>query len=291
MDENKSVVKVTVVIHTFNQEKFISECIKSVLSQDYLESMKLLIIDDASTDKTLEICENYQKSYPERIRISALSENELSQGLLVGLNEYLKIDTKYIAWCDGDDYWIDKSKIRKQVQYLEQNPSIGIVHTSYRILIQDSNVFQSVARSTKENEKSKTFEPQDLVNGNHIKQSTAMMINGALDFGFVGSARGIYACDWLMCASVAASKQILFLPEESAVVRVTKNGIWNGADHEENRRQKELVRWYCAYRLPDSELREAFRRRVILDWIRGQIVKSNAYRLIRPVIRLARRLK
>jgi len=294
VEKGEIIPTVSVVIHTYNQENYIGECIESVISQDYFSNIKIIIIDDASTDSTLDVCISFQKRYPKKIEITALETNELSQGLFVGLNTYLSIESKYIAWCDGDDYWTDISKISKQVSILETNPAIGIVHTEYNYLHQKENEkeYESVCRSESEREKARNYKKiRDLVSGNHVKQSTAVMILNAIDFNFVGAAPGIYACDWLILVSASRNYGIHYIEKPTTSVRVTKNGIWSGATYDRNREQKDLVRWYCADRLPASELREAFRQKVAADWTRSLIAKSKSYQIVRPYISVVRLLK
>lgn len=276
---------VTVVVHTFNQEGYISQCLEGILSQKCISRISILIIDDASSDGTLKICESYQKKYPKNIEINALRKNELSLGLFVGLEAYLEIKTKYIAWCDGDDYWTDELKIEKEISILENNAKIAIVHTNYLVLRTDRLDALPTRRASFEIDRALKFnQGKDLVSGNLIKQSTALMLRDKIDFNFVGSARGIYACDWLICASAAQELGIYFIPDVTAVVRVTNSGIWSGATREENANQKSLVRWYCASRLPESELREMFRKRVSRDWYKNSIARTNLYKLIRPLV-------
>ena len=292
VEKEEIIPIVSVVIHTYNQENYISKCIESVVSQDYFSKIKIIVIDDCSTDSTLNICRKFQKIYPKNIEIIALEKNEHSQGLFVGLSTYLRLESKYIAWCDGDDYWTDISKIRKQVSILEANPAIGIVHTDYIYLKQKENKFESVSRSKSEREKAKNYNNvRDLVSGNHVKQSTAVMILDAIDFNFVGAAPGIYARDWLILVSASRSYGIHYIQEPTTSVRVTKKGIWSGATHDTNRERKDSVRWYCADQLPASELRDAFRHKVVADWMRNLIAKSSIYKVARPFVSVARPLK
>jgi len=292
VEQLKEIPDVTVVVHTYNQETYISQCIDSILMQKSISRIKILIIDDASTDGTIKICENYQFKFPKTIELVALETNELSQGFFVGRNTYLKIDTKYIAWCDGDDYWTDELRIEKQISVFEGNSKIAIVHTNYLVLQTNTQDDVPETRASFEIERALEFnQGKKLIARNLIKQSTALILRDKIDFNFVGSAHGIYACDWLICVSAAQSNDIHFLTEITAVVRVTNTGIWSGAAREKNASQKALVRWHCAANLPESELRELFRKRVVIDWIRDCIANSNIYKVVRPFVLLTRLLK
>lgn len=292
MNQIIAIPDTTVVVHTYNQENYISECLDGILLQSCNSRIRVLIIDDASTDKTVEICKDYQSKSPLFIEIVALEKNQLSLGLFVGFEAYSKIRTKYIAWCDGDDYWTDKFKIEKEISILEKNPEISIVHSNYLVLRSDEKGSIPESRANFEIERAKKFnQGKNLVSGNLIKQSTALILKDKIDFNFVGSASGIYACDWLICISASQKHNIHFISDITAVVRVTNRGIWSGATKLANENQKTLIRWYCAARLPESELRELFRKKVLLDWVRNKVAISDAYKVIRPAVMILRKFK
>ena len=116
-----------------------------------------------------------------------------------------------------------------------------------------------------------------------------MIPRAAIDFDFVGGAKNIYAGDWLICVSATQTLGVHYIPEVTTVARFTKQGVWNGSNLAKNRNQKLLVREYCAANLPKSNLRFAFRRRVILDRIRCLVSSTPTYRFIRPVVLVGRK--
>jgi glycosyltransferase involved in cell wall biosynthesis len=283
---------VTVVVHTYNQDKFISQCLESILEQDSFSKMAILVIDDCSTDQTIKICKSYQEKFPEQMQLVTLPFNEFSRGNLVGFDCYASVKSKYIAWCDGDDYWVDISKISKQIEILEENPVIGIVHSDYLVSRLTSKGLEIKNRPKSEIDKAKKImEGKDLVHGNYIKHSTAMIVTQAIDFDFVGASRGIYAGDWLTCISAAQHRSIHFIFDKTTVVRVTDEGMWNGVSTNTHREQKTKVRWYCAAQLPESELRQLFRQRVFADWVRDFIASSGAYKIVRPLVQFSRKIR
>jgi len=280
---------VTIVIHTFNQQNYVAQCLLGVVEQDFFENMKILVIDDASTDNTIEVCKTFQGEFTDKIEIIAYEENQHSQGILVGLKNYQSIKTKYIAWCDGDDYWIDKSKVRKQVEFLEQNPSIGVVHSDYYLLNENLDKLIMKERNVSEIKKANScVTGKDLIFGNNIKNSTVLLLRESVDFEFASSPHGIIARDWLIYISATQNLGIHFLDVKTAVVRVTENGIWNGGSFERNSEYKNMLQWYCAAQLPESELRQLFRRAVDFGWIRNFISNSAFYKIVRPFVLMAR---
>lgn len=114
-------ILVSVNCITYNQEDYIRDTIESVLMQITDFQYELLIGEDCSTDNTLQIVEKYAREYPDKIRIITSENNVGARQNSVRLQRESK--GKYIAICEGDDYWIDPYKLQKQVDYMEANPT------------------------------------------------------------------------------------------------------------------------------------------------------------------------
>jgi glycosyltransferase involved in cell wall biosynthesis len=118
---------VSVKMITYNHELYIAQAIEGVLLQKTDFSIELIIGEDCSTDRTREIVIDYQKKYPDLIRVITWEENVGMQKNSLRTNKACR--GKYIAICEGDDYWIDPLKLKKQVDFLEANADYGMVHT------------------------------------------------------------------------------------------------------------------------------------------------------------------
>ena len=115
---------VSIVTITYNHEKYIEKCIEGVLSQIMNFPIEFIIAEDCSTDNTRAICEEYARKNPSIITLITSSENV---GALA--NERRAIESaqgKYIALCEGDDYWTDPLKLQKQVDFLETHPDYSV---------------------------------------------------------------------------------------------------------------------------------------------------------------------
>ena len=120
---------VSVKMVTYNHAPYITQAIEGVLQQKVNFPFELVIGEDCSTDGTREIVFEYQKKYPDIIRVITSEQN-------VGMtkNSYRTERAcrgKYVAYCDGDDYWRCPDKLQKQVDYLENHPDCGLVHSDY----------------------------------------------------------------------------------------------------------------------------------------------------------------
>lgn len=166
-----SDITVSIFILTYNQEQFIAQTIKGVLMQKTNFNYQLVIGEDYSTDDTRTICEYYAAEYGKKIKLlPSLNKNI---GLIANyMRTIAACDGKYIAICDGDDYWIDEYKLQKQVDFLETNPDYSIVYTGVRKLFIDGKTFDSVYNLEKKNP-----DFDDLIFNNFIHSVTALFKN------------------------------------------------------------------------------------------------------------------
>lgn len=128
---------ISVGVMGYNQEKYVRQTMDSILAQQCSYPFEIVIGDDDSADNTRAILEEYQKKYPEIIRLLPKAPNK---GVLKNYADVVKACTgKYIAFCHCDDYWHDPLKLQKQVDFLENNPGYGLVHTDADFYLEKSN--------------------------------------------------------------------------------------------------------------------------------------------------------
>ena len=122
LDEKKPLVSICVL--TYQHEKYIEQALDSFLSQETTFPFEIVIHDDASKDKTAEIIRRYAEQYPDIVKPLLQEKNQFSQGIfnVSGVYNYPRARGKYIAFCDGDDFWTDVHKLQRQVDYMEAHP-------------------------------------------------------------------------------------------------------------------------------------------------------------------------
>ncbi len=125
MNDKKEIL-VSVLCITYNHGSYIAEALKSFLMQKTTFDYEIIVIDDASTDGTSEIVAKYAEKNPDLITPILLEKNLYSQG--ISKLPYLKAASKgkYIAFCEGDDYWTDPLKLQKQADYMESHPECSL---------------------------------------------------------------------------------------------------------------------------------------------------------------------
>lgn len=140
-------IKVSISCITFNHAPFIRKCLDGFLMQKVNFPIEILIHDDASIDGTQEIITEYKNLHPDIIHPTLQTENQYSKGIR-GMNarfNFPRARGKYIALCEGDDYWTDPLKLQKQIDYLEMHDSIVMVGHDSIIVNQQGDILQITA--------------------------------------------------------------------------------------------------------------------------------------------------
>lgn len=120
---------ISVIVCTYNQQDTIGRTLDSILKQKCHLPIEIVIGEDGSTDNTLAVCQQYQKQHPDVVRILA---NKPNKGFVRNYFDcLLACRGKFIADCAGDDFWIDDQKLEQTSRVLEQDESVGIVHTDW----------------------------------------------------------------------------------------------------------------------------------------------------------------
>ena len=141
---------VSVIIYTYNHEKYIRSAIDGCLMQETTFPIEIIVHDDASSDGTPKIIRECAEKNPKIIFPIIQSENQMSKGSKIFLNNiYTKARGKYIADCEGDDYWIDPHKLEKQVAVMEGDPSISMCFTAVKEENVDSSQKDRIRRRYK----------------------------------------------------------------------------------------------------------------------------------------------
>ncbi|MDT0675957.1 glycosyltransferase family 2 protein [Autumnicola musiva] len=183
MDKESKEILVSVSIITYNQKEFIGEAIDSVLMQEVDFNYEIIIGDDCSSDGTQEILKEYEAKYPAIIQL-ILHPRRYSEipGRTNNITNIYACRGKYIALLDGDDFWISKDKLQKQVDFLEANPDYSIFGHQAKIAEKDSKITAISKTHHEEKFDSARLKMVDLFKTPYafISTSTFMFRNNAL---------------------------------------------------------------------------------------------------------------
>jgi len=215
---------IAVCIVTYNHEKYISQAIESVLVQETDAPFTIFIGEDFSTDKTREICLEYKNKYPE---IFELILSETNQGLVKNtINQLKRIQDDgydFVAMLDGDDYWIDKNKLQKQVELFVTNNEIGFIHTNNDILWDDGNIERTIKNSPLNGYVFESIENFNVANCSVMFRTSLL---NYIDFDeFV--SQGFMSCDYAMYAVFSKYTKFGFLDDYTAVWRRGHSSVSN----------------------------------------------------------------
>lgn len=228
--ESQKQPLVSVVCLTFNHANFIRETLEGFVNQKTQFSFEVIVHDDCSTDSTAEIILDYASRYPEIIKPLIRTENQYRKyGEFSAILKhcYDECYGRYIALCEGDDYWTDALKLQKQVDYLESHPGFGMCYTRARCYEQDASRFGSDWGGANE-----TF-TDFLKSGNTVPTLTTLfrkdLIEGYYEEVVPGEKKWPMA-DYPMWLYFSKVSEVKFLPEVTGVYRA----LTESASHSNN---------------------------------------------------------
>lgn len=211
-------MKVSVCMITYNHEKFISKAIEGVLMQQTSFDYELVIGEDCSNDNTRSILIEFQKKYPNKIKL-LLPEKNL--GMMPNFITTLQVcKGQYVALCEGDDYWIDPNKLQQQVEFLDANPEF--VASFHKVKDYYQN-FDKVLNSQRIYSAKVEFDIQDIISSFFI--NTCSLVFRNVNFKFPEFFYDVYAGDQFLCLFLALNGKFYFHNKEMAVYRIHDTSI------------------------------------------------------------------
>ena len=177
--EQSSKPLVSICCETFNHSNYIEQCLKGFLNQETTFPFEILIHDDASTDDTAKIIQQFVLRYPKLINPIFQTENQYSKNVGIWRQiQFPRAQGKYIALCEGDDYWTDPHKLQMQIDWLEK-------HLEYSMCCSDAAIIS----------------PNKELNWSHYKKDTDIPINDMI----LGGGEFIQTCTILFKRSLLAN--------------------------------------------------------------------------------------
>lgn len=221
MEDNQIFVSICCL--TYNHELYIRDCLEGFIKQKTNFPFEILIHDDASTDKTQEIIREYEAIYPHIIKPLYQKENQYSKGKGISIKfQFPRAKGKYIAICEGDDYWTDPYKLQKQVDFLEKNDDYGLVYTEYDKLSQSNKRIEKNCFKNSSVIYPNTFE-DFLINSWFIPPATWVFRSLILDQFYLKFKEEYVVGDLPLLLTISANYKVGYIDESMAVYRVLKS--------------------------------------------------------------------
>ena len=228
----KDDIILSVYVATYNHEKYISQALDGFLMQKTDFPFEVLVHDDASTDGTANIIREYAERYPEIIKPIFETENQYSKrdgSLDRTMDEAIEpTGAKYVAMCEGDDYWTDPLKLQKQVDILEADESLMLCCTNCSVVDNHSVEIQAVRGGVVKNDVQGRYNLRDFFRDNHqyptlsvvyrrahtreVQQKHAHTINA-----FLG--------DWTLWICLLIYGDMYFLDEVTCAYRINPTSV------------------------------------------------------------------
>lgn len=226
-------MKVSVLITTYNQEAFIAQALESVLAQSVDFPYEILIGEDASTDRTREIVEQFATKYPDTIRVlladPTIAERDRARGIGGKTNFMMGFAAcrgEYIALLDGDDYWTDPYKLQKQLDFLSRHPECNGCFHDVMVCYEDGSAPAHRMCGPDQKEISTV---EDLLKGNFISTCSVVFrkMFGELPAWFYDMPTG----DWPLHVLSAEYGKLGYINQVMATYRLHRKGFWSQQDY------------------------------------------------------------
>ncbi|MGA9049766.1 MAG: glycosyltransferase [Dehalococcoidia bacterium] len=223
--------KVSVIVTAYNHEKYISQCLESILEQRCDFTVEVILGDDLSSDGTRRIMEGLAGKYPGKFK---MLPSQTNLGVTRNIQRCLAACTgDYIAFCEGDDYWSDNRKLQKQVEYLESHPEYVACFNAVNLYYEDEGRYR--AHKDQLDLKKEAISIEDLIECNYIGNFSCCMYHASTLQKLPQSIFDIYTVDWLFNMACGKLGKIGFIRDYMSVYRIHSQGVWSGKTREEQR--------------------------------------------------------
>lgn len=222
-------ILVSVITLAYNHQNYIRQCIDGILMQKTNFKFELLIHDDASTDDTAAIIKKYEEAYPGLVKPIYQTENQYSQGISIGPKFlYPKAQGKYIAECEGDDFWTDPLKLQKEVDILESDSSLVAVATNSEIVDKDGNQIHSETEGVVLGNIEGRYNLRDYIHHHHSYPTASVLFRNIRSEEYkkiITATRNPYYSDWTQWFILHLFGDFYYLNEVTTAYRINPDSV------------------------------------------------------------------
>ena len=221
-------IQVTVFCSAYNHEKYIRQALDGFVMQKTNFAFEVIIHDDASTDGTANIIREYEAKYPAIIRPIYQTENMHSKGIN-RLTAFMIPMTrgKYIAICEGDDYWTDPYKLQKQFDYMETHEDCTLVAHAANTYYEDTcTLVPYTAKPDFSNPANRDISVAQLIDNHLIFPTAAMFFKADYYSRHAEFLKTIVSFDYVYKILLASEGRVHVLPDNMSVYRKGGEGSW-----------------------------------------------------------------
>lgn len=233
---------ISILLVTYQHVDYIEKAINSILTQETKYSYEIILGDDESTDGTREICLDYANKYPDKIRFFLHKrENNIRVGgspsiLFQYAYNLFSCRGKYVAMLSGDDFWTDRLKLQKQVEYLEVNPQHSMVCTNYSIVNEKNKVIREDGWG-KEIENG-SIDHLTILKDYKPKTQTTLTRCSAIPEKLPTEFFQCLNEDNFFCALVSEKNDVGYMDYVSTAYRVHSTALWSSVNETEQKKMQ-----------------------------------------------------
>jgi len=229
---------ISVIVTSYNHEKYIQQCLESILMQKGNFNVEIIIGDDCSTDGTMSLLEVYQEKFPQLIKILP---NTANLGITKNLKRCFDACTgDYIAICEGDDYWIDQYKLQKQLDRLEKHKDLSMCFSAIILFFEETKVFEPFTTAKKVGKEAITTE--ELIEYNYIGNFSCCVYRRKTIENLPEGLFDLYAVDWMINICCSEMGDIGYLDDYMSVYRKHQSSAWTGlTQYQRNTKILDLI--------------------------------------------------
>ena len=255
---------VSICTLVYNHEPYLRECFDGILMQKTNFTFEVLVHDDASIDNSAAIIREYTAKYPNVFKPIYQTENQYSRRVKVSVTYlYPRAKGKYIAFCEGDDYWTDPLKLQKQVDFLESHPDYVMCSHRFKVFKQDENLVE--ADWYGDIPEGVHYDLNSLIHGNWYTQPLTLVYRlDALNMNEYMKYPN--AKDTTLCFYLLKKGKGYMMSDVMGVYRIHSGGIWSKTSVQ-NKVSAEFKNRIGIYEIEQSYEAAFFVRRLFMHWI------------------------
>ena len=254
MSEMNYNLMVCVRCYTYNQERYIGRTLEGIVTQQTNFPFVVVVVDDASTDNNATIIRDYEEKYPDIVKATYLKENHYRQNKPKrAYVQQWEDQSKYVAYCEGDDYWTDPLKLQKQVDFLESHPDYSMVCHNWNVQNGDE-IYPSDVQRKYNQAFSYTFATLPWIW--ITKTLTVLVRRSAIDYDAFKPFK--WARDVHIIYFALKKGKGYFMPDVMATYRITDGGIWSKVDvNQKNKLTYDLYKELYSFE-PNKAVRKRY---------------------------------